>query len=228
VNRRPDRLLGAIAAVACGVGVLAAHPFTTAPAELWRDVEVIRTAHGVPHIRAANLRAGGYALAWVQCEDYGARTPMRLLEARGLSARVLGPSAVDANFEALRDRARAVATYHLLEPETRDMYDGFAAGVNRYVELHAEEFPEGMPADFSGYDVATLHIGNGPPAARVRRFVAALNGDTSPTASDGAEAADDDVGSNAWALAPVEPRPGTRSCSATRTSHGRPATTKRI
>ena len=39
--------------------------------ELWRDVEVIRTAHGVPHIRAANLRAGGYALAWVQCEDYG-------------------------------------------------------------------------------------------------------------------------------------------------------------
>src|SRR5207249_3237205 len=74
-----------------------------------------------------------------------------------------------------------IATYHLLEPETRDVYDGFAAGVNRYIELHAEEFPEGMPSDFSGYDVATLHIGNGPPAARIRRFVAALaGGDPSP------------------------------------------------
>ena len=31
--------------------------------ELWRQVEIIRTAHGVPHIRAENLRAAGYALA---------------------------------------------------------------------------------------------------------------------------------------------------------------------
>ena len=64
VSMRPARLLGVLAAVICGVSILAARPFAAAPAELWRDVEVIRTAHGVPHIRAANLRAGGYALAW--------------------------------------------------------------------------------------------------------------------------------------------------------------------
>ncbi len=73
-------------------------------------------------------------------------------------------------------RARAIDTYHLLDPETRDMYDGFAAGVNRYIELHPSEFQPGMPKDFSGYDVATLHMGDTPAAARVRRFVAALNG----------------------------------------------------
>jgi acyl-homoserine lactone acylase PvdQ len=33
--------------------------------ELWKQVEIIRTAHGVPHIRAENLRAAGYALAWL-------------------------------------------------------------------------------------------------------------------------------------------------------------------
>jgi len=143
-------------------------------AELWREVEVVRTAHGVPHIRAANLRAAGYALAWVQCEDYGTRTPMQLAEMRGLGARFLGRSAVDASISGLRDRARAVETYHLLEPETRDIYDGFAAGVNRYIALHPAQFPAGMPSDFSGYDVATLHIGDGPTAARVRRFVTAL------------------------------------------------------
>ena len=34
-------------------------------AELWRQVEIIRTAHGVPHIRAENLRAAGYCTGLV-------------------------------------------------------------------------------------------------------------------------------------------------------------------
>ena len=55
----------------------AAPPSARHDTELWRDVEVIRTAHGVPHLRATNLRAAGYALAWVMSEDYGARTAMR-------------------------------------------------------------------------------------------------------------------------------------------------------
>ncbi|HMC76937.1 MAG TPA: penicillin acylase family protein [Vicinamibacterales bacterium] len=161
-----------------------------------------RGEHGVPHIRAQNLRAAGYALAWVMSEDYGSRTGMRLLGARGELSRFEGRARLDADVENLHARARAIATYHLLDQETRDIYDGFAAGVNRYVSLHADEFPAGMPADFSGYDVATLHIGDGPPAARVRRFLAAqgvaASGD--PAAID--ETTHDDDGSNAWALAP--------------------------
>jgi acyl-homoserine-lactone acylase len=66
----------------------------------------------------------------------------------------------------LRSRARAIETYHLLDQDTRDMYDGFAAGINRYVELNRAEYPAGMPTDFTGYDVASLHIGEAPPAAR--------------------------------------------------------------
>ena len=194
----------------CVIASRGYHAEQASAVELWRDVEVIRTTHGVPHIRAANLRAAGYALAWVQCEDYGARAPMQLAQMRGLTARFLGRSAVDASISGLRDRARAIETYHLLEPETRDVYDGFAAGVNRYIELNRAEFPDGLPADFTGYDVAALHIGNGPPAARVRRFISTLTGEPLPAAvtaaSPEAEGADDvspdDIGSNAWALAP--------------------------
>ena len=172
------------------------------PPELWRQVEIVRTAHGVPHIRAENLRAGGYGLAWVMSEDYGSRTGLRLLVGRGEWSRLEGRARLDADFENLRARARAIETYHLLDPETRDIYDGFAAGINRYITLHADQFPPGMPVDFSGYDVATIHIGDPPPPARVRRFLAALNG--TPLAPDDAAPAerDDDVGSNAWALAP--------------------------
>jgi len=190
-----------IVAWALVAGVDTSRPGRTPSTDVWNEVEVVRTAHGVPHIRAESLRAGGYALGWLQCEDYGAQTPMRLWATRGQTARRLGRSAVDADFATLRERARAIETYHLLDPETRDLYDGFAAGVNRYVALHPAEFEAGMPSDFSGYDVATLHIGDAPPAAKLRRFLAAQDPRT-PGPQDSEE------GSNAWALAPSRTKSG--------------------
>jgi len=201
---RPRGVLDAAvvtAAVLCTVTDPRAAGSQSGTPELWHQVEVLRTAHGVPHIRAENLRAAGYALAWVQCEDYGDRTPMRLVGARGQAARFRGREALDGDFEALGALDRARETYHLLQQETRDVYDGFAAGVNRYVTLHSNEFAAGMPVDFTGYDVAALHIGDGPSAARVRRFRAALEGRADPAAREDADLWTED-GSNAWALAP--------------------------
>jgi acyl-homoserine-lactone acylase len=207
------RLHSIVVVFALAGGLVLGRP-SEPPAELWREVEVIRTAHGVPHIRAENLRAAGYALAWIMSEDYGPRTGMRLLGARGELARFEGRARLDADFENRRARARAIATYHLLDPETRDIYDGFAAGVNRYVALHAAEFPPGMPLDFNGYDVATLHIGDGPTAAKIRRFLAAQGAGSQPRAApedvpeEPARSASSDDGSNAWALAPARTRSG--------------------
>ena len=48
---------------------------------LWRAVEIVRTAHGVPHIRAESMFASGYALAWLQLEDHGPRTALNVLRA---------------------------------------------------------------------------------------------------------------------------------------------------
>ena len=171
-----------------------------APA-LWEQVEILRTEHGVPHVRAENLRAAGYALGWLQCEDYGDVTPLRLWATRGHTARVNGRRSVDADFATLRERARAIETYHLLEPGTREFYEGFAAGVNRYLALHPGEVPAHVPADFSGYDVATLHIGDAPPAARVRRLLETTSGLVSDTMPE-VDFQDPEEGSNAWALAP--------------------------
>ena len=187
-------LLGALGIA----GALKSTPRAPTP-ELWREVEIIRTAHGVPHIRAENLRAAGYALAWLQLEDYGPRTAMNVLRARGEMGRVFGRDSMNSDFMFRRSRGRAIATYHRLDQETRDVYDGFAIGINRHVQLHAEEFPAGMPANFTGYDVATLDIGR-PPANLPRAFQARLGIDT--TRVPGAEPRDPDEGSNAWALAP--------------------------
>jgi acyl-homoserine-lactone acylase len=180
---------------------------------LWRQVEIIRTAHGVPHIRAENLRAAGYALAWLQCEDYGSRTALNTLEARGQLALINGTHEnIESDFLALPLRNRVIQTYHLLDHETRDVYDGFAAGLNRYIDLHPSEFPAGMPKDFSGYDVAAIDAG-GPSLRKARAFLAKINPSPSPTptptptpaSNEGVDSVD---GSNAWAFAPSRTKSG--------------------
>lgn len=199
-------------------------PRRLAPAvDLSGQVEIIRTEHGVPHIRAANMRAAGYALAWVQCEDYGANTPMSILGASGRLASVEGYQFIESDFLVRRHRGRMDKSYPLLSRDVRDIYEGFAAGVNRYIELHPDLFPSQMPADFTGRDVAATET-NTISARKVRNFLNRLNppatperpvpsatdegtGDVSQRGGDaeGDEAEEGrgpDDGSNAWAFAP--------------------------
>ena len=187
--------------------------------ELWRDVEIIRTEHGVPHIRATTLRAGAYGLAWVMSEDYGTRTVMNVLRASGNMARVFGRDSIDFDFAAWRDKQSAMENYHRLEEPTRDVYEGFAAGLNRYIELHPTLFPPGLPK-FTGYDVASLDIG-GAGGGVLRNYQRLLD-PTMPRpvgrqggppgnsdASADAEGQDiGNVGSNAWAFAPSRTKSG--------------------
>ena len=55
---RHSFIAGAIVVVATSTGFAR----STQNGELWREVEIIRTEHGVPHIRATTLRAGAYGL----------------------------------------------------------------------------------------------------------------------------------------------------------------------
>jgi acyl-homoserine-lactone acylase len=153
---------------------------------LARQVEVIRTAYGVPHIYAENLRAFGYALGYLQVEDYGSQVPLGLVGARGELARHDGLQALDRDFDQLPAYLRAVETYTRLGPDTRDVYEGFAAGVNGYVHRHPQEFPAWMRPDFTGYDVAALYIYRPNP----------------PPIGQPVIGAEEDDGSSAWALAP--------------------------
>ena len=118
------------------------------------QVEVIRTEYGVPHIYAENFKALGYALGYLQLEDYGRRVPIGMLRARGELARHVGASALASDFENRPYYWRAREVYFELGSETREVYEGFATGVNRYIQRHPGEFPEWMKGDFTGYDVA--------------------------------------------------------------------------
>jgi acyl-homoserine-lactone acylase len=182
--RRPalTALVAALLVSGCAARAGTTASASGAPAEA-SQVEVIRTAFGVPHIYARNFRALGYALGYLQLEDYGDRVPMILLASRGELALHQGRDALDSDFASKPYFRRAVETYRLIDRDTRDVYEGFAAGVNRYITLHPDEFQAWMPRDFSGYDVAAAYVYRANSNAIRRRL-------------------DLDTGSSAWALAP--------------------------
>ncbi len=174
--------------------------------DLARQVEVTRTAYGVPHIRAENLVAAGYALGYVQMEDHGVRVAHGLVRARGRLGEWFGRDSIAADFENRRTHAYAVETWPRLEKDTRDFMEGFAAGVNRYVEHHAAEFGSHIRPDLTGVDVHAfgLRVAR-PPSAR--RFLQRL-GVTDTPEPEADRTADAEDGSNAWAFGPSRTRSG--------------------
>ncbi len=205
-----------IATALCVTHLPAQSPPGAGGTQLSQQVEILRTQYGVPHIRAQNLKAAFFALAYVQCEDYGMRVPMGLLRERGEMGKVFGRDSMDGDFDAGAGYRRAIAAYPGLEQDTRDAYEGFAAGVNRYVEKHPEEFPAGFRPVFTGYDVLARDI-DAPSAQAARRFLLkndpATRRQRRPDANANASASEGEedpsnIGSNAWAFAPARTRSG--------------------
>lgn len=161
-------------------------------------VEVRRTAYGVPHIRADDLAAMGYGLAWVQLEDYGVRIPNTLLRARGHLGRYYGRDSLESDYGFRQSHARALVTWHLLEPDTRAVFEGWAAAVNRFITLHPGRFPDWMPRDFTGPDAAALWME--PPVPTEARALLRSRAARERAIADSLRGLG--VGSNAWAFAP--------------------------
>jgi acyl-homoserine-lactone acylase len=200
-------------------GCASAVPRDATPVQEWRalseQAEIRRTDYGVPHIRADNLRAAGFALGWVQLEDHGVRIVHGLVEARGESARYPGPDggSVDSDLLARRSHARALETFPLLPPDVQDVYEGFAIAVNRYVELHPDEFPGLALPLFTGADVSARDVGQ-PAWAVARRFASRAEAGRPILHSGAGDTGEEsrlagwEPGSNVWAFGPARTRSG--------------------
>ncbi len=179
-------------------------------------VEIRRTTHGVPHIKADNIGAAEYALAYVQLEDYGPRVALGLLSARGEMGKWFGKDSMERDFGERLGYERALETYALVDKNTQEAYEGFAAGVNRYIQVHPEEFPAGFAPKFTGYDVLARDVYTASPAG-VARFLAkndpnyrgrGRGAGPAPVDPQEGPAIDPDEGSNAWAFAPSRTKSG--------------------
>ena len=99
-------------------------------------VTIRRTSFGVPHILAQDLAAMGYGLAWVQLEDYGTAVVVNFLRSRGELAEYFGRDSIESDFEFKRTHRQIQANYDKLHPDTRALFEGFAAATNDFVAQH--------------------------------------------------------------------------------------------
>ena len=151
-------------------GVAPASSADTAKA-LSARVEVVRTEYGIPHIYAEDWKAFGFAMGWVQSEDYGAKVAVGIVRRRGEYGRYTGRDSIRGDFAGREAHAVAVARYSSLEPRVRAVYEGFAEGVNEYARQNPDVFPEWLVPNFTGVDALTNDVytwSRGDAAAFVR------------------------------------------------------------
>ncbi|QOY96832.1 acylase [Massilia sp. UMI-21] len=127
-------------------------------------VDVARTTHGVPHVRATDFRSLGYGLAYAYAQDNVCMFADSVLTVRGERARFFGADArprqrtgdeygggsgfmdlknedSDFFFKGYVDLDRLRADYAAGPAEPRQLLDGFAQGYNRYLKDHAGKLP---------------------------------------------------------------------------------------
>lgn len=210
--RRPRVFLAALC-----LGTLVAAPPRAGAAQtpdaadpVGRRVEIIRTDFGVPHLRAMDLEALGFGLAWVQMEDYTELVLERLLSSRGVLARALGEEHVEGDFVGRLGYREALRRYHTFPADTRAVMEGFAAGVNAWIRRHPDETPPWARPDFTGHDVAARDVGSWS-RSRARAVLRSLDLDDALVPGiplEEEEGAHPSDGSNAWAFAPSRTRSG--------------------
>ncbi len=160
-------------------------------------VEIRRTSYGVPHILAEDLGAMGYGLAWAHMEDYGRLVVERLTMVRGERALHEGADFVESDFWWRRRYHLATRAYPALNQDARNLYEGYAAAVNRFIEIHPERVQGWAMPEFTGVDVAA-HWADETLDSAIRRF---LDSQEELRARRDSAAASGD-GSNSWAFGP--------------------------
>lgn len=135
---------------------------TTPPPQF--SAEVIRTTHGVVHVKAADFRSLGYGIAYAYAQDNLCMFADTLLTVRGERSQYFGGDAhatarkgdeygaasgfmdlknedSDFFFKGYLDVDQLRAGYAAGAKEPRDLLEGYVAGYNRYLKENAGKFP---------------------------------------------------------------------------------------
>lgn len=128
------------------------------------QVEVARTTHGVPHVRAGDFRSLAYGLAYAYAQDNVCMFADAVLTVRGERSLFFGAEArprqrngdeygggsgfMDLNneesdffFKGYLDIEQLRANYAAGAPEARQLLEGFVEGYNRYLKDYTGKLP---------------------------------------------------------------------------------------
>lgn len=142
-------LLFLVASLVIGTGVFVvprAFPQirgTLAVPGLHAPVEVIRDQWGVPHIFAQNVHDLFFAQGYVHAQDRLWQMEFNRRAASGRLSEILGERTLSADrfVRTIGLRRAAEREYARLEPEAREVLEGYTAGVNAFLVQHANRLP---------------------------------------------------------------------------------------
>ena len=129
-------------------------------------VTVLRDAHGVPHIEAANQDDLFVAQGYVTAQDRLWQMDAYRRNSNGELAEIIGPSLVehDKVQRVLQFRNTARRVYANLPAADRVRLDDYARGVNLFIEQHQDSLPAEFrllayrPQPWSGVDSASVGL----------------------------------------------------------------------
>jgi len=100
------------------------------------QAEIIRDEFGVPYIIADTLPDAAFGDGYAQAEDRLSLLMQNILTATGTRAAQLGAKEVNRDYKARLTGARRTAyeRWADIPEEVRQVYEGFAAGVNHYID----------------------------------------------------------------------------------------------
>ncbi len=118
------------------------------------QVRIYRDGWGVPHIYGNREVDAMYAFGYAQAEDRLEAILKNYLAATGQMARHFGKAYVEQDFtqRLWRHKEIAIRGYPDLDPEVRNLVEGFLGGVNAYMEGN----PEAVPA--WGFEPEPYHV----------------------------------------------------------------------
>jgi len=116
---------------------------TLAVPGLDQPVDIVRDAHGVPHILAADARGAWFGIGFAHAQDRLWQMDMNRRIGQGRIAELMGPEAAktDRFIRTLGLYRRAQADYARLDAPTRAMLRAYADGVNAYLATRKGALP---------------------------------------------------------------------------------------
>jgi penicillin amidase len=114
-----------------------------AAAGLSGRVEVLRDAHGVPHLRAQSLEDLAFAQGYVTAQDRLWQMDLSRRLAAGELSEIFGERTLRFDIEnrTLGFRQACERAVKILDPESRKLLGLYAQGVNTFIATHAHRLP---------------------------------------------------------------------------------------
>jgi acyl-homoserine-lactone acylase len=180
-------------ACALGLGLALGAPAAAAP-----HGEVVFDTYGVPHVYGKDEAGVFYGFGYATAQNHGNLVLKLYGEARGRAAEYWGESEVESDKWVLANDVyeRATAWYKAEPAQFRADLDAFAAGMNAYAKAHPDKIDPAIARvlPISGVDVMAH-------AHRLMNYIY-----VSPMQA--AMGANNDAGSNAWAVMPKKSASG--------------------